>query len=70
MGNKVDHSFAFKNDLFVYEFKNDTEIPDSNYSKKTIFQAGTKFSSNYWNDYNVFPINEVEKNFISANQVK
>ena len=70
MGNKVDHSFAFKNDLFVYEFKNDTEIPDSNYSKKTIFQAGTKYSSNYWNDYNVFPINEVEKNFISANQVK
>lgn len=70
MGKKIDHSFAFKNDLFVYEFKNNLEIPDSNYSKKTIFQAGTKYSSNYWNDYNVFPMNQAEKDFILANQIK
>ena len=70
MGNKVDHNFAFKNDLFVYEFKNNVEIPDSNYSKKTIFQAGTKYSSNYWDDYNIFPMSITEKDFILVNQKK
>ncbi len=70
MGKKVDHNFDFASDLFVYEFKNNVEIPDNGYSKKTLFQAGNSFTDNFWTEYNVFPLSEDEEKFINSIQQK
>ena len=70
MGKKVDHNFDFASDLFVYEFKNNVEIPDNGYSKKTLFEAGNSFTDNFWTKYNVFPLSENEEKFINSIQQK
>ena len=70
MGKKIDHNFDFASDLFVYEFKNNVEIPDNGYSKKTLFQAGNSFTDNFWTKYNVFPLSENEEKFINSIQQK
>lgn len=70
MGKKVDHNFDYASDLFVYEFKNNVEIPDKGYSKKTLFQAGNSFTNNFWTKYNVFPLSEEEEKFINSIQQK
>lgn len=70
MGKKVDHNFDFASDLFVYEFKNNVEIPDKVYNKKTLFEAGNSFTENFWTNYNVFPLSENEEKFINSIQQK
>lgn len=70
MGKKVDHNFDFASDLFVYEFRNNVEIPENGYSKKTLFQAGNSFTDNFWKKNNVFPLNEDEVKFINSIQQK
>ena len=70
MGKKVDHNFDFASDLFVYEFKNNVEIPNNGYSKKTLFEAGNSFTDNFWTKYNVFPLSENEEKFINSIQQK
>ncbi len=68
MGKKVDHNFDYASDLFVYEFKNNVEIPDNGYSKKTLFEAGNSFTENFWTKYNIFPLSENEEKFINSIQ--
>lgn len=70
MGKKVDHNFDFSCDLFIYEFKNNVEIPSNGYSKKTLFQAGNSFTENFWTNHNVFPLSEEEVKFINSIQQK
>lgn len=70
MGKKVDHTFDFSNDLFVYEFKKDVQIPEKGYYKKSIFEAGTDFTENFWTKYNVFPLSESDQKFINSVQPK
>lgn len=70
MGKRVDHSFDFSNDLFVYEFKKDVQIPEKGYDKKSIFEAGTEFTENFWTKYNVFPLSESDENFINSAHAK
>ncbi len=70
MGKRVDHTFDFSNDLFVYEFKKDVQIPEKGYDKKTIFEAGTDFAVNFWTKYNVFPLSESDEKFIKSVQPK
>lgn len=70
MGKKVDHNFDFASDLFVYEFRNNVELPDNGYSKKTLFEAGNSFYDNFWTKYNVFPLSEDEELFINSIQQK
>ena len=70
MGKKVDHTFDFSNDLFVYEFKKDVQIPEKGYDKKSIFEAGTDFTENFWTKYNVFPLSESDQKFINSVQPK
>jgi hypothetical protein len=70
MGKKVDHNFDFASDLFVYEFKNNVEIPDNRYNKKSLFEAGNSFTDNFWTKYNVFPLSENEEKFINSIQQK
>lgn len=70
MGKKVDHTFDFSNDLFVYEFKKDLQIPEKGYDKKSIFEAGTDFAENFWTKYNVFPLSESDQKFINSVQPK
>lgn len=66
MGKRVDHTFNFKYDVFVYEFRNNVEMPDNEYNKKTIYQAGTKFIEEYWQKYNVFPLEKDVLDFIKT----
>jgi hypothetical protein len=68
MGKRINHSFDFSSDLFVYEFKNNVEIPDKGYSQKSIFQAGTSYTEDFWKKYNVFPLSESEEKFINSIQ--
>ena len=70
MGKRVDDSFDFSNDLFIYEFKKDVQIPEKGYDKKTIFEAGTDFTENFWTKYNVFPLSENDEKFINSVQPK
>lgn len=70
MGKKIDHNFNFTSDLFIYEFKKSVEIPKKGYNKKTIFQAGTNYTENFWEKYNIFPLSENEENFINSIQKK
>lgn len=70
MGKKVHHNFDFASDLFVYEFKNNVEIPNNGYSKKTLFEAGNRFTDNFWTKYNAFPLSENEEKFINSIQQK
>ena len=70
MGKRVDHNFDFSNDLFVYEFRKDVQIPEKGYDKKTIFEAGNEFTENFWTKYNVFPLSENDENFIKIARSK
>jgi len=70
MGKKIDHNFDFASDLFVSEFKNNVEIPDNGYNKKSLFQAGNSFTEKFWTKYNVFPLSESEEEFINSIQQK
>jgi CarboxypepD_reg-like domain len=70
IGKSVDHDFDFASDLFVYEFKNNVEIPENGYDKRTLFQAGNSFTENFWTRYNIFPLNENEEKFINSIQEK
>ncbi|OYU85320.1 MAG: hypothetical protein CFE24_02120 [Flavobacterium sp. BFFFF2] len=70
MGSKIDHNFDFSSDIFVYEFKNNVEIPENGYKKKTLFEAGTNYTDQFWTKYNVFPLSEAEERFINSVQEK
>ncbi len=70
MGKKIDHDFDFVCDYFVYEFKNNVEIPDNGYTKKSLFQAGNSFTDNFWTKHNVYPLSEDEVRFINSIQQK
>jgi hypothetical protein len=67
---RIDHNFDFASDLFVYEFKNNVEIPDKGYNNKTLFEAGNSFTEKFWLKYNVFPLSESEEKFINSIQQK
>jgi hypothetical protein len=69
-GERIDHNFDFASDLFVYEFKNNVEIPDKGYNNKTLFEAGNSFTEKFWLKYNVFPLSESEEKFINSIQQK
>ena len=60
----------FKYDLFVYEFKNNIEIPNKGYNKKTLYEAGNDFSEKFWTKLNVFPLSENDEKFINSIQQK
>ena len=66
MGDKVDDNFNFSSDLFVYEYKNDVQIPENGYKKRTIFEAGTKYKQEFWKIYNSFPLTASEQKFINS----
>ena len=70
VGKMVDDDFDFSSDVFVYEFKNNVQIPEKGYDKKTLFEAGTEFTENFWTKYNVFPLSESEERFINSVQPK
>ncbi|MCF1191603.1 carboxypeptidase-like regulatory domain-containing protein [Mangrovimonas sp. AS39] len=65
-GKYVDDNFNFSSDLFVYAFENDVEIPDDGYDNRTIYEAGTSFTENFWENYNAFPLNNEEEAFIES----
>lgn len=67
-GSKINDNFNFTSDLFVYEFKNNIPMPEKGYEKKTLFEAGTKYTEEYWKKYNSFPMSEAEEKFINAIQ--
>ncbi|CAM3952717.1 carboxypeptidase-like regulatory domain-containing protein [Flavobacterium antarcticum] len=66
MGDKVNDNFNFSSDLFVYEYKNDVQIPENGYKKRTIFEAGTKYKQEFWKLYNAFPLTASEQKFINS----
>lgn len=66
MGKKIDDDFDFSSDLFVYDFKNNVEIPEKGYNKKTIFEAGTHYKQEFWKKFNSFPLTESEQKFINS----
>lgn len=66
MGDRLDDTFNFSSDLFVYEYKNDVPIPENGYKKRTIFEAGTKYKQDFWTKYNSFPLTASEQNFINS----
>jgi hypothetical protein len=66
MKDKVDDTFNFSSDLFVYEFKNEVEIPEKGYKKRTIFEAGTKYTEEFWKKYNSFPLTANLQAFINS----
>lgn len=66
MGKRIDDDFDFSSDLFVYDFKNNVEIPENGYKKKTIFEGGTNYKEEFWKKYNSFPLTESEQKFISS----
>lgn len=68
IGKKIDHNFDFYSDLFIYEFNKNVEISEPEYNKKTLFQAGTKYTENFWEKYNIFPLSESEEKFINSIQ--
>lgn len=68
MGTKIDDTFSFTSDLFVYEFKNNMPIPAEGYNKRTIFEGGTNFKEEYWKKYNSFPLSGTEEKFINSVQ--
>lgn len=68
IGKRIDHNFDFASDVFVYEFKNNIEIPKKGYHKKTLFQAGTSYTENFWEKYNIFPLSENEEKFVNSIQ--
>jgi hypothetical protein len=68
IGKRIDHIFDFASDVFVYEFKNDAEIQKKRYHKKTLFKAGTSYTENFWEKYNIFPLSENEEKFVNSIQ--
>lgn len=66
MGKKVHDNVSSTCDLFVYNYKNDVEIPKDGYKGKTIFEAGTNFKENFWNMNNIYPLKESEQQFINS----
>ena len=66
MGKRIDDDFDFSSDLFVYDFKNNVEIPENGYKKKTIFEGGTNYKEEFWKKYNSFPLTESEQKFINS----
>jgi hypothetical protein len=66
MRDKVNDNFNFSSDLFVYEYKNDVQIPENGYKKRTIFEAGTKYKQEFWKLYNAFPLTASEQKFINS----
>lgn len=70
IGKRIDHNFNFASDVFVYEFNHNIEAPKKTYNKKTLFQAGTNYTENFWEKYNIFPLSEKEGNFIKSIQIK
>lgn len=66
MGKRIDDNFDFISDLFVYDFKNNVEIPDNGYKKKTIFEGGTSYTEEFWKKYNSFPLTDKEQKFINS----
>lgn len=64
MGNRIDHNFDFNSVFFVYDYKKNIEIPEKGYNYKTIYEGGTKYTENYWEKYNAFPLTSDQVNFI------
>jgi hypothetical protein len=69
-GKTLNHDFDFTSDLFVYEFDKDVPLPATGYTKKSLFQAGTSYTNEYWKNHNVFPLSTAEEHFIHAIQIK
>lgn len=70
IGNKVNDNFNFISDLFIYEFKNNLEIPKNTYNENTIYEAGTNYENEFWKNYNLFPLTKNQQNFINTAKVK
>ena len=70
MGKNINHDFSFTSDLFVYEFKNNIKIPSKGYEKRTIYQAGNEYDESFWENFNAFPLNKNEIEFINSVQPK
>lgn len=66
MGKKIDDDFEFSSDLFVYQFNENIEMPEEGYERRTIYESGTEFHENFWENYNSFPLSEDELNFINS----
>lgn len=64
MGKRIDHNFDFSSVFFVYDYKKNIEIPEKSYNYKTIYEGGTKYTENYWEKYNAFPLTSDQVNFI------
>jgi hypothetical protein len=70
IGDKVNDNFNFISDLFIYEFKNNLEIPKNTYNENTIYEAGTNYKNEFWKNYNLFPLTKNQQNFINTAKVK
>ena len=66
MGKKIDNTFDFSSDLFIYEYQNNVEITKNEYTKNTIYQSGTSYNEEFWKKYNAFPLSENEQKFVDA----
>jgi hypothetical protein len=64
--DRHDVSMHFISDLFIYAYKNNVEIPDESYDKRSIFEAGTKYSEEFWLKYNVFPLSVDDAAFLNS----
>jgi hypothetical protein len=64
MGESIGHNYDFSSVFFVYDYKKNIEIPENGYNYKTIYEGGTKYTENYWEKYNAFPLTEEQMKFI------
>lgn len=65
---KEDEEYNFEHSYFTFiqDFKKDIEIPKDTYEKKSIYEAGTKFSSEYWNTSKSSPFTDDEQKFLNT----
>ena len=68
MGKKIDNTFDFSSDLFIYEYQNNVDITKNEYTKNTIYQSGTSSTEEFWKKYNAFPLSENEQKFVDATE--
>lgn len=64
MGKKINDNIQSTCDLYVFDYKNDVEIPKKGYEGTSIFDAGTKFTDKYWDKYDAFPLKESDQEFV------
>jgi len=64
---KFDGNLAFKNELMIYQQNSPVELPAKSYKKSSLFEAGTNYTQEFWNDNNVFPLINEESLFVTTN---